>query len=61
MLVRKIENVLYHCSFCAKYPDLVKKGIKKLYIFDDFKPSNENSTSFLGYYQCIDMDISYPA
>ena len=59
MLVRKVENVMYHCSFCAKYPHLVENGIKKVYIFDDFQPLNEESTSYIGYYQCIDMDTNY--
>lgn len=53
------KNKRYHCSFCAKYPDLVQSGIKKVYIFDDFETSNEKNTSYIGYYQCIDMDTNY--
>jgi hypothetical protein len=53
------KNKRYHCSFCAKYPDLVQSGIKKIYIFDDFQASNERNTSHIGYYQCIDMDTNY--
>lgn len=57
--MRKIENTMYHCSFCAKYPELVENGIKKLYIFDDFQLPNENNSTYIGYYQCIDMDTNY--
>jgi hypothetical protein len=59
MLVRKIEKSIYHCSFCAKYPELIEQGIKKVYIFDDFYTINTNNTSYIGYYQCIDMDTNY--
>ena len=57
--MREIENIQYHCSFCAKYPDLSKSGIKKVYIFDDLQLKYEDNSSYVGYYQCIDMDTRY--
>ena len=54
-----VDKKKYHCSFCAKYPDLVAQAIKKVYIFDDFQGSNTNNSSYVGYYQCIDMDTNY--
>ncbi len=55
-----VKSKKYHCSFCEQYPQLTKQGIKKLYIFDEFSISNENNSSYIGYYQCIDMDRNYP-
>jgi hypothetical protein len=55
-----VKSRKYHCSFCEKYPQLTEQGIKKLYIFDEFSISNKNNSSYVGYYQCIDMDNSYP-
>jgi len=60
MLVWTMKKKKYHCSFCEKYPDLIAKGIKKVYIFDDLMPQYMKKDSFVEYYQCVDVDITYP-
>lgn len=60
MLVRPLINKKYHCSFCERYPDLVIKNIKKIYIFDDLVDQDGDLSPYIGYYQCIDQDTVYP-
>lgn len=59
MLVWKMKNKNYHCSFCSLYPNLSSQGIKKVYIFDDIMPEYLKKDHFVEYYQCIDNDVNY--